>query len=143
MNIHLETYVCIYTLCMCIYIYIYIYTHIHTHKYAFACTNIHIHIYMCIRYSHVHIYIYIYIYIYIGCLLGFECDCLLSFAIHFSSTSSFFLSCMHPHTTFQACQISANFTTDWALLAVLAHMNIIMWSSRLDMFVHMAFKTSK
>ena len=72
-------------------------------------------------------------------LLGFVCDHLLTFAI----SPLFFLGFMHPHMTFQSCQIAENVTTDWALSVVLARMNVIMWSIRLDMFAHMAFKTSK
>ena len=45
--------------------------------------------------------------------------------------------------TFQACQIVANFTTDWELSLDLAHMNATMRSRKLEMLVHMDFTTSK
>ena len=55
----------------------------------------------------------------------------------------FFLGWLHPQMTFQACQITANFTTHWALSVTLYYMNILMRDSRLDMIAHMTFKTSK
>ena len=61
----------------------------------------------------------------------------------FLSLLSIFLGCMDPQMTFQACQIVANFTTDRALSIALADMNVMMQSSRLDMFAQMAFKTRK
>ena len=50
---------------------------------------------------------------------------------------------MHTLITFQACQIAANFTTDWALSITLVHTNVTMRNNWLDMFGQMAFKTSK
>ena len=80
---------------------------------------------------------------YIGCLLGFKCENLLSFAIPFSSPPRCtpFLGCMRPKMTFKACPVTAYFTTDWALTVALALMNV-MQSSKLDTFSHMAIKTS-
>ena len=47
------------------------------------------------------------------------------------------------YAPFQACQIAANFTADWALSVALADMNAIKRTIRLDTFAHMTFKTSK
>ena len=90
------------------------------------------------------IYIYIYIYIYV-CVWVLSSRFRVWPSIEFCDSflyTPFFLGCGHPQMIFQACQIAANFTTDWALSIVSVHMNVMMRNSKLDMFAHMAFKTS-
>ena len=60
-----------------------------------------------------------------------------------SPSPQFFLGCMFLQITFQACQIAVNFNKYWTMLAALAYMNVIIRSSKLDIFAHITFKTSK
>ena len=63
--------------------------------------------------------------------------------LSFLSVIIYWVLRLHPLITFQACQIAANFTTNWELLLALAYMNVTMQSSKLNMFVNLAFKISK
>ena len=64
--------------------------------------------------------------------LSFECD---------HQVLRLLLVCIKPQRAIQASQILANYTTDWILSVILSHMNVMMWSSRLNIFAHVAFNT--
>ena len=115
--------------------------HKHTHTYKH--THSHTHTYLWV-YIYICVCVCVCVYIYIGCLLGFECNNVLTFVIPFYSPHFFsFFGILHRQMTLQACQIAANFTIDWTLSIALAHINAMMRSRRLDMFAHMAFNIIK